>query len=316
MLARAQCDFGAPSDAATYMTAHGAYLVGRDAGEWPVAASSATDQLFAAIRRDDMTLQGLTFEHCTFANVSFKASQLRGCRFVDCAFLNCYFRKTLLTGSAFVGCKFVGCDFPRLVIQSCDFKYSRFEDCALPFEEMAHSLPPEANLREELARRLAIASDSLGLQADGRRYRLAAIQAAEAHLCAAVSSDSEWYQSHFAGTRRLRALGRLLASRFNAVLWGHGERWLPLIRNLLILALVVFPAVLWVARDGLLGPSGPPRIAEVVWLSVTTILPVDGVPSVVATRWSTRGVLALESFLGLVAGGLVVTLLARRMLKR
>ena len=280
------------------MTAHGAYLVGRQVGEWPVASVSATDQLFAAIRRESMTLQGLAFEHCTFANVSFKESQLRGCRFVDCAFLNCYFRKTLLTGSAFVGCKFVGCDFPRLIVQSCDFKYSRFEGCALPFDEMEHSLPPEANLREELARRLAIASDSLGLQAEGRRYRLAAIHAHEEHLRAAVSSDSEWYVSHFAGTRRLRALGHLVASRFNAALWGHGERWFPLVRNFLVLALVLFPALLWGARDGLETPSDSLGLAEVIWLSVTTILPVDGVPPVVATSASTRVILALESFLG------------------
>ncbi len=298
------------------MTAHGAYLVGRQIGEWPVASSPATDQLFAALRQESTTLQGLAFEHCTFANVSFKESQLRGCRFVDCAFLDCYFRRTLLAGSAFVGCKFVGCDFPRLAIQSCDFRYSRFEGCALPFDEMEHSLPPEANLREELTRRLAIASDFLGLQAEGRRYRLAAIQAHEEHLRAAVCSDSEWYRGHFAGARRLRAAGRLLASRFNATLWGHGERWFPLIRNFFLLALVLFPALLWGARDGLETPSGSLGITEVIWLSVTTILPIDGVPPVVATSVTTKVTLALESFLGLVAGGLVVTLLARRMLKR
>ena len=298
------------------MVGHGAYLVGRQGGEWPVAASSATNQLFAAIQQDGNALQGLTFEHCTFANVSFKEGQLSGCRFVNCAFLNCYFRKTLLTGSSFIGCKFLGCEFPRIVIQSCDFKYSHFEDCALPFDEMEHSLPPEANLREELTRRLAIASDSLGLQVDGRRYRLAAIQAQEAHLHAAVFSRSEWYRNHFSGPRRLVALGRLIASRSLGVVWGHGERLYPLIRNLFILTLIVFPAVLWNARDGLAGPSDPVDIVGIIWLSVTTILPVEGVSSVVATSWTTRTLLALESFLGLVTGGLVVTVLARRMLKQ
>ena len=298
------------------MTGHGAYLVGREGGEWPVAALSATNELFAAIRRDGMTLQGLTFEHCTFANVSFKESQLKGCRFVDCAFLSCYFRKTLLAGSSFVGCKFLGCNFPRIVIQSCDFKYSRFENCALPFDEMEHSLPPEANLREELARGLAIASDSLGLQDNGRRYRLAAIQADEEHLRAAVFSQSEWYRSHFSGPRWWMALGRLIASRSLGVAWGHGERWFPLIRNFVMLTVIIFPAGLWVARDALVSPSGPVGIAEIVWLSVTTILPVEGTSSVVATSWSTRAILALESFLGLVTVGLVVTVLARRMLKR
>ena len=298
------------------MTVYGAFLIGRESGDWPVAPSRVTDKLFAKIRQDSKTLEDLTFEHCTFANVSFKESRLRGCRFVDCAFLSCYFRKTLLTGSSFVGCKFLGCDFPRIVIQSCDFKYSRFEGCALPFEELEHSLPPEANLREELARGLAIASDSLGLRVDVRRYRLAAIQAQEEHLRAAVLSDSEWYRSHFSGLRRWKALGRLIASLLRGAVWGHGERWFPLIRNLLVLALFVFPLALWAVRDALASPSGPVGIPEIVWLSVTTILPVDGVTSVVATSWSTRTLLVFEAFLGLVAGGLLVVLLARRMLTR
>lgn len=298
------------------MTRHGAYLVGREGGEWPAAASSVADRLFAALRRDGMELQGLTFEHCTFANVSFKDSQLSGCRFVDCAFLNCYLRRTVLKGSSFIGCKFLGCEFPRIVIQSCDFKYSRFEDCALPFDEVEHSLPPEANLREDLARGLAIASDSLGRQLDGRRFRLVEIRAREDHLRAAVLSQSEWYRSHFAGSQRLMALWRLVSSRALGLIWGHGERMVPLLRNLFVLTIFIFPALLWGVRDALVSPSGPMDIGEIVWLSVTTVLPVDGVSAIEATTWTTRAILALESFLGVVTGGLLVTVLARRMLKR
>ena len=298
------------------MTDLAAYLVGRKVGDWPAATSPAKDLIFAAVRKDGETLEGMEFEHCTFANMSFKEVKLRQCRFTDCAFLSCYFRKCEMVGASFIGCKFLGCEFPKATIQSCDFKYSRFEGCSIPFAEMEHSLPREPNLRKELARDLAIASDALGLDADGRRYRLAAIQAREEHLHAAVLSNSEWYRSHYAGLRKLQALIQLLASRGNGVIWGHGESWVALIRNILVLAFVLFPLALWWARDGLSQPSGSLGVPDLIWLSLTTMVPVDGVTSVVATTWTSRAILTGEAFIGVVAAGLLVTQLVRRMLKR
>ena len=298
------------------MTDIGSYLVGRKAGSWPAATTAATDMLFAATRKDGETLEGMEFEHCTFANVSFKEVVLRQCRFTDCAFLSCYFRRCEMVGASFIGCKFVSCDFPKVTIQSCDFRHSRFEECSIPFAEMDHSLPREPNLREELARGLAIASDALGLGADGRRYRLAAIQAREEHLYAAILGNSEWYQRHYPGIRKLKALVQLVASRVNGLVWGHGERWHVLVSNLLILALAVFPALLWFARDGLEQQSGALGVGDLIWLSVTTIVPIGGVTSVVATNWVSRAILTSEAFVGVVAAGLLVTLLVRRMLTR
>lgn len=298
------------------MTGPGAYLVGRKTGDWPAAASPARDLLFAAVRKDGETLEGVEFEHCTFANVSFKEVELRQCSFIDCAFLDCYFRKTRIVGTSFIGCKFLSCDFPKTTIQSCDFKYSRFEDCSIPFDELEHSLPREPNLREDLARGLAISSDALGLLRDGRRYRLAAIRATEEHLRAAVLSNSEWYSSHYRGLRKLAALVQLIASKANGAVWGHGEKWFVLMRNLLVLALVVFPTALWFSQGGLARPSGSIGIGDLVWLSVTTIIPVNGVNSVAVTGFATRSILTVEAFLGVVIAGLFITLLVRAMLKR
>lgn len=294
----------------------GAYLVGRNPGTWPNATAAASDMLFAATRKDGETLEGMDFEHCTFANVSFKEVVLRQCRFTDCAFLSCYFRKCEMVGAAFIGCKFVGCDFSKVIVQSCDFRYGHFDGCSIPFAEMEHSLPREPNLREELARTLAISSDALGLDADGRRYRLSAIQAREEHLRAAILGSSDWYQRHYSGLRKLEALIQFIASRLNGLVWGHGEKWSVLVRNLLVLAFVVFPAALWFARDELQQHSGPLDVGDLIWLSVATIIPVDGVISVTPTAWVSRTILTSEAFVGIVAAGLLVTQLVRRMLKR
>ena len=294
----------------------GGYLVGRISGTWPTATTAATDMLFAAIRKDGETIEGSEFKHCTFANVSFKEVVLKQCRFTDCVFLSCYFRKCQMVGASFIGCKFIDCDFPKAAVQSCDFKYSHFESCSIPFAEMEHSLPREPNLREELAHELAIASDVRGHGADGRRYRLAAIQAREEHLYAAILGSSEWYRSHYSGLRKVEALCQFVASKTNGFIWGHGEKWSVIVRNLAALVLVVFPTALWFARSGLEHKSGELSFGDLLWLSATTIVPVGGVISVVATNWLSRAILTLESFIGVVAAGLLVTLLVRRMLMR
>lgn len=298
------------------MTDFGGYLVGRKLGEWPAAITPAADMLFAAVRKDGETLDGVEFQHCTFANVSFKEVRLEQCRFTDCIFLNCYFRKSAMVGSSFIACKFVDCDFPKVAVESCDFKHSHFECCSIPFAEMEHSLPREPNLREELAHELAIASDVRGHGADGRRYRLAAIQAREEHLWAAVLGNSEWYQRHYSGLRKLKALGQLFASRVNGLIWGHGEKWHILVRNIVILVLVIFPATLWLVRDDLHHQGGDLTFGDLMWLSATTVVPIGGVISVAATTWVSRAILTSEGFIGVVAAGLLVTLLVRRMLMR
>ena len=210
----------------------------------------------------------------------------------------------------------LSCEFPKVVIQSCDFKYSRFESCAIPFHELEHSLPREPNLRHEFTHALSVVSDGLGRNRDGRLYRLASIRARQEHLRAAIVGKSDWYQSHYSGLRKIEALGQLLASKANNAIWGHGESWLILVRNLLSLAFLVFPASLWFTRGGLVHPSRPIEISDLLWLSVTTIVPVCGVSPIQVNGGLNRAILTLEAFAGVVVTGLFIVLLVRRMLKR
>ena len=114
----------------------------------------------------------------------------------------------------------------------------------------------------------------------------------------------------------MKALGQFVTSKANGLIWGHGEKWSVFVRNLAILVLVIFPAALWFARAGLEHKSGEFNVGDLMWLSATTIVPVGGVISVVATNWLTRAILTIEGFTGVVAAGLLVTLLVRRMLMR
>ncbi|PLW83916.1 hypothetical protein CWI75_00715 [Kineobactrum sediminis] len=298
------------------MTDNGAFLVGRATGEWPQASTPAENLLFAAERLDGKVLEAVEFAHCTFANVSFKEAQLKQCKFVNCAFLNCYFRKTSIQGSAFLGCKFIACEFPKATVHSSDFKYSKFSQCRIAFDELEHSLPREPNLREELCHDLSIASDALGDNRDARRYRLKAIEARTEHLKAAVLGRSTWYETHYAGLRKAKAFSDLVGHWLNGFVWGHGEKWWVLLRNLFILAFVVFPSILWFVRTGLTRGGEVLTLWEVIWLSVTTIIPVDGVTDAVqATSLMARLALVAEGFVGIVAAGLFVALFVRAIVK-
>ena len=80
--------------------------------------------------------------------------------------------------------------------------------------------------------------------------------------------------------------------------------------------IAIFPGLLWLVHGGLVQATGDPlSFRDLVWLSVTTLIPVDGIYSVSATTWSGRSILASEALTGIVAAGLLITLLVRRMVK-
>jgi hypothetical protein len=293
------------------------YLVGRGSVPFPEKGDPITDKMIAAQRLDERALKSRCFDHCTFANVSFKEAQLTDSAFNDCTFVNCYFRKTRVVNCRFVGSKFYGCEFPRITLQSCDFRYATFFACAVPFGEMEHNLPSEPNLREELAAGIAVAAEERGWTSQAKEYRLAAIGAREEHLVAAVRSKSTWYKDHYSPWRRVGACIQLVASKLNGFLWGYGERWGILLRNLLVLTVIVFPALLWVVRkDLILSGRNPATVRDVLWLSLSAIVPLNVASPVAVLSTTAHIILTFEAFCGVVIGGLFVTLLLRSVLNR
>src|SRR5665647_2083162 len=79
------------------------------------------DLLYASQRLDTIQIEGAEYEHCTFANVSFKEARIANGRFLDCVFVNCYFRRADLAKTQFIGCKFVDCNLRKVSISGGDF---------------------------------------------------------------------------------------------------------------------------------------------------------------------------------------------------
>ncbi len=294
-----------------------AYLLGRTDCTYPCDGDPIEDRLFATQRLDGQLISGRHFQHCTFANVSFKEVELNNCEFTDCAFINCYFRKSRIRNCRFDGSKFLSCQFPRISVQACNFQYALFDSCVIPFSEMEDNLPSQHNLRQELTAVLAHASEMLGLTKEASNYRLQSIKAQEMHLWAAVRSKSTWYQEHYPGTRKIGAFFDFLFSKTKGIIWGYGERWTILLINFLIVTLGIFPFLLWISRSGLSkGEQGSINYVDILWLSVKTILPFDGVTTIEAISNWTRVILTIEVLFGLLVGGLAITILFRAIIRR
>ena len=128
---------------------------------------------------------------------------------------------------------------------------------------------------------------------------------------------SQWYKEHFDGFARARACVQLGLSLANGWLWGYGERARTLVRNLLALAFLLFPAVFWLLRDGLVRASRADiGLQDVLYFSLQNILPAGIESGVRAVGLASRMVAGLESVFGVVAIALFASYVFRWSLHR
>jgi hypothetical protein len=65
-------------------------------------------------------------------------------------------------------------------------------------------------------------------------------------------------------------------------------------------------------RDSIEFNARQPSIGDLLWLSVTTVVPVGGLNTVTTSSEAVRAILTMESFVGIVLIGLVGAMLFRR----
>lgn len=276
---------------------------------------TAEDRTFSGARLDDKTVGNANYRHCMFVDASFKSATLQNCQFLHCIFLGCYFRRATLKNCTFTGCRFYDCQFPYVSLHACDFRYSQFKSCQVPSSEMEDSLPHAPNLREQLCRNLAIQSADLGLSDETRRYRRFEITAREEHLWKAVSSESDWYRSHFYG-RKCRAFFQWLWSKVNGLFWGYGERLTVLLRNLLLAVVFIFPILYWLFGDLKRDDGMSLGFADYLYFSMVNALPVGVSLAVTASGWVGYLLVVLESVFGSVTLALFAAYVFRWSLHR
>jgi uncharacterized protein YjbI with pentapeptide repeats len=294
-----------------------AYGLRRDLATFDQASSATSDRLFAGERLDEKQLPPGTFQHCTFANISFLRAQIRNVTFVDCVFIGCYFRRAVVSSCSFTSCRFISCDFTHIAINGTNLLFAKFVDCTMDYEVVRHNLPNEHNLREDLCRNLAVEATKLGHLSQARAFRLEEVKAKEANLRSALLWRTDWYRQHYYGTRRARAGLELVWSLLNRFMWGHGERLHVLVRNAALFTLVVLPLLLWKFRSGLrIAAHQDLHWSDFIYLSLQTVLPVNLGLDVSPTSLAARAVTVIGSVSGLVFAGLFVAYLLRWILRR
>jgi hypothetical protein len=279
--------------------------------------NGADDRLFIDQRFDGRTLHEGTYLNCTFANVSFLRSRLERARFTACVFEACYFRETTLKECTFSASRFIDCEFVKPNIVACDFRNARFKGCYPPFGRLQECLPGEPNLRATLTSNLAFAAESAGDTVEARKYLLESMRANEEHLLAAFRARTDYYRSHFPSSLdRILALVSFGWSRANGFIWGHGERGAALLRTVLIVVFIVWPALLWLARQGISDPVGhQANIGDIFWLSAASLIGNSAVTGLNVVGVA-RVVVLAEQAVGLLLFGLFVTYVYRYVTRR
>lgn len=295
-----------------------AYLIGRNLQEDLPSSKKASDCIFAAKRLDGQSLGGYEIVHSTFANISFLTAKISKCRFKDCVFVGCYFRRTELENVEFEACKFLSCDFANVSISGCDFRHSRFAGCFISFAKLSLSLPQEPNLRQEICKNLAIEAAKSGFQREARKYRMAEIRAHEKDLKSAMLGTSDWYKKHYDTLGRIGAGFRLFGSKINGYVWGYGEKASKLLVNFALLAFVVFPLLFYLFRGGLRRVDQTEiTFSDYILLSLqNTLRPSILNQTIQVVSGGARWIALLESFLGILLAGLLVSYLFRWIIRR
>jgi hypothetical protein len=264
-----------------------------------------------AERLDGVEIEDGMFAHCTFANVSFKGCTIAGSRFIDCTFISCYFRKAVIRNAKFDGCKFVDCDFPQVRVQGTSFMFPQFKGCFIGFDEMRPNLPPEPELRSLAAAELAREAYALGHPRDARLFRLQALRAHETHLWRAFRASSSYYKDHYNTLQRVAAGSKWAASQANRLIWGNGERGFTLLTNFLLLLLLIYPLLFYFFGD-VHAVSGETTTADYLLLSADSATGFSGLSNVALGSTASQVIAVSEVIVGLVAFGLFITILFRR----
>jgi hypothetical protein len=278
------------------------------------------DVLFINERFDEKELDGgdhSRYKHCTFANISFKDATLSNLNFVDCVFVGCYFRRTTISGCRFPASRFIECDFAKPGIFDCSFAYAQFNGSPIEYDYICASIKGEHNLRHDLAANLAQEAEAAGRLKDARAFRLDAIAAREAYLRAGFRHETDYYRRKFQGLEQLTARIAYWTSRANGFIWGYGERARRVVRNVAILAGIVFPVLLLLSRGDLqTDTGGQPNVLDCWFLSLANLLNNTSLSGVEIEGGWARVVSTAESAVGIIAFGLFVTLLFRAVTRR
>lgn len=194
----------------------------------PVNITSLPDTghllLLSDQQQDDMKISGVNISASSFIRLGMKEAIIKDCSFTQSNFEDSYFRKAVFKNVRFTGSSFRFCNFDKASFQACDFRYCNFHHCKLPKDEVRACLPPEPNLRRDLARNLRANYEMIGDKKAADTFLDIEIQADEAELKAISLSNTEYYKKHYDRLDQVKAGLKFIVSKLSGMIWGYGHR--------------------------------------------------------------------------------------------
>jgi hypothetical protein len=180
--------------------------------------------LFSDQQHDNFEKSRSTITASSFIRLGMKEAVLKDCSFTQSNFEDSYFRKAVFKNVRFTGSSFRFCNFDKASFQACDFRYCNFFRCKLPKDEIISCLPPEPNLRRDLAMNLRANYELIGDKKSADTFLDIEIQAHEDELKEIFFSKTEYYKTHYNLLGQIQAGAKFLISKLSGMVWGYGHR--------------------------------------------------------------------------------------------
>lgn len=199
--------------------------------------SSATVLPGHKISRECITQDviGADLSYYHFQDIEAKGLKFSKCKFQHCVFERCYFRNVTFEDCDFTGARFIDSNLRGAILITCKIEYTFYRATVLDRAQFAANLPLWENVRAEVARSLRTNAHGLG-DSEGVNYFIyVEMDGTLEHWWKAFRQKESYYKKKYPGVRRFQAFGRYVFYRLDRIAWGHGERPMRILRNILLL---------------------------------------------------------------------------------
>jgi hypothetical protein len=251
---------------------------------------------------------GADLSYFHFQDVEAKGIKISKCKFQHCVFERCYFRNITFEDCDFTGARFIDSNLRGSILITCQLEYTFYKTTVLDRAQFAANLPIWENVRAEVARSLRTNSYGLGDTEGVNYFIIVEMNGTLEHWWKAFLQKESYYKKKYPGFWRIQALGRYTFYYVDRLLWGHGERPLRILCNILFL--------LFASAIGLTLASSPSignlqvgflvhrflaSLRSVSWIFLGAPIPVTQIPSILILLLVAMRYISIALFVGILS---------------
>lgn len=270
--------------------------------------------LFSDQQPDNLKIADKNITASSFIRLGMKEAVIKDSSFTQSNFEDSYFRKAVFKSVRFTGSSFRFCNFDKASFQACDFRYCNFFQCKLPKDEIIACMPPEPNLRRDLARNLRANYEMIGDKKSADAFLDIEIQANKEELKAIFLSNTEYYKEHYNLIDQLIAGLNFIGSKLSGMIWGYGHRVGRLFVSYFMIT-CLFSLITYFGNVGFLvanqGTQRALKLWESIYMGFGQTVGLSGLPFVPTTLFG-EIIILLESFIGTLFLALLAATIYRR----